>query len=59
MRRREERHLMQDQPESQLAHHVQRPIALLGLESVNRNEDSMPTKIRRMFFQTEMISAAQ
>jgi hypothetical protein len=59
MRRREERDLMQDQPESQLTHHVQRPVAFFGLERINRNKETMPTKVRRMLFQTEMIRATQ
>ena len=50
---------MKDQTELQLAHDVQRRVALFGLEGINRDKETMPTKVRRMFFQTEMIRAAQ
>ncbi|NTU63161.1 MAG: hypothetical protein HGB05_07115, partial [Chloroflexi bacterium] len=59
MRRGEQSRLMEDQAELQLAHDVQRRVTLFGLEGIDRNKEPMPTKVRRMFFQTELIRAAQ
>jgi hypothetical protein len=59
MRRGEQSRLMEDQSELQLAHDVQRRVTLFGLEGIDRHKESMPTKVRRMFFQTEIIRAAQ
>jgi len=50
---------MQDQTEPQLAHNVQSQVTLFGLECINRDKDTMTTKVGRMFFQSEMIRAAQ
>ena len=50
---------MKDQSELQLAHDVQRRVTLFGLEGIDRNKEPLPTKVRRMFFQTEIIGAAQ
>jgi hypothetical protein len=59
MRRGEQSRLMEDQSELQLAHDVQRRVTLFGLEGIDRHKEAMPTKVRRMFFQTEIIGAAQ
>jgi hypothetical protein len=59
MRGGEQSRLMEDQSELQLAHDVQCRVTLFGLEGIDRNKESMSTKVRRMFFQTEIICAAQ
>ena len=59
MRRGAQSRLMEDQSELQLAHDVPRRVTLFGLEGIDRHKESMPTKVRRMFFQTEIICATQ
>lgn len=50
---------MQHQPKPQFSHNVQGRVAFFGLERINRNKDTMPTKVCHMFFQAKTIRAAQ
>jgi len=56
---RKERDNLQHQAELQFPHHIESRVAFLGLEGVNGQKKPMPTEVRGMLFQPQVISAAE
>jgi hypothetical protein len=58
IRREQGRHL-QHHPELQFPRDIQRRVALLGLEGINRQKETIPPEVRRVFFEAQGISAPE
>jgi hypothetical protein len=57
--RRQQGGYLQYQAELQLACDIQGRVAFLGLEGINGQKEPVPTKVRGMLFQPQLISATQ